>query len=82
MMAKPFPFPTEIFASYGINFMGPFANLEGQVSVLVVVDRDMRFSWLIPTSVTATTLQITKLLQHYIFTPHGVPISIVNQVYL
>jgi len=31
-----------------------------------------------PTSVTATAVQTTELLRHHIFTPHGVPTSIVS----
>jgi len=51
----------EIFSSYAIDFMGPFTKLKGQDSVLVVVDRAVGFSWLIPTSVTATAVQTTEL---------------------
>jgi len=76
--AQTLPFPSEIFSSYAIDFMGPFTKLKGQDSVLVVVDRAVGFSWLIPTSVTATAVQTTELLQHHIFTPHGVPTSIVS----
>ena len=71
--AQTLPFPSEIFSSYPIAFMGPFTKLKGQDSVLVVVDRAGGFSWLIPTSVTATAVQTTELLRHHIFTPHGVP---------
>jgi len=71
--AQTLPFPTEIFSSYAIDFMGCFTKLKGQDSVLVVVDRAVGFSWVIPTSVTATAVQNTELLRHHIFTPHGVP---------
>jgi len=76
--AQTLPFSSEIFSSYAIDFMGPFTKLKGPHSVLVVVDRAEGFSWQIPTSVTAMAVQTTELLQHYIFTPHGVPTSIVN----
>jgi len=76
--AQTLPFPPGIFSSYGINFIGPFTKLNGLDSVLVVVDRGVEFSWLIPTSVTAKSLQTTELLRHHIFTPHGVPTSIVS----
>ena len=76
--AQTLPFPSEIFSSYAIDFMVPFTKLKGQDSVRVVVGRAVGFSWLIPTSVTATTVQTTELLQHHIFTPHGVPTSIVS----
>jgi len=76
--AQSLPFPSDIFVSYGIDFMGPFTKLKGQDSVLVVVDRAVGFSWLILTSVTATAVQTTELLRHHIFTPHGVPPSIVS----
>ena len=72
------PFPSEIFSSYAIDFMGPFNKLKGQDSVLVVVDTAVGFSWLIPTLVTATAVQTTELLRHLIFTPQGVPTSIVS----
>jgi len=36
--ALSLPFPSEIFSSYAIDFMGPFTKLKGQDSVLVVVD--------------------------------------------
>ena len=69
---------SEIFLSYAIDFMGTFTKQKGHDSVLVVVDRAVGFSWLIPTSVTATAVQTTELLRHHNFTPHGVPISIVS----
>ena len=72
------PFPFEIFSSYAIDFIDPFATLKGQDSVLVVVDRAVGFNWLILTSVTATAVQTTELLWHHIFTPHGVTTSIVS----
>jgi len=71
-------FPSEIFSSYAIDFMGPFTKLMGLDSVQVVVDRTVGFSWLIPTAVTATAVQTTELLRHHIFTPHGIPTSIVG----
>jgi len=76
--AQTLPFPPEIVSSYAINCIGPFTKLKGQDSVLVVVDRAVGFSWVIPTSVTATAVQTTELLRHHIFTPHGVPTSIVS----
>ena len=51
-------------------------RLKGQDSLLVVVARVVGFSWLIPTTVTATAVQTTELLRHHIFTPHGLPTSI------
>ena len=42
--AKTLPFPSEIFASYAVDSMGPFAKLKGQDSVLVVVNRAVGFS--------------------------------------
>jgi len=76
--AQTLPFSSEIFSSYAIDFMGPFTKLKGQDSVLVVVDRAVGFSWLIPTLVTATAVQTTELLRHHTCTPHGVPTSIVS----
>jgi len=76
--AQTLPFPSEIFSSYAIDFMGPFTKLKGQDSVLVVVDRAVGFSQLIPTLITATAVHTTELLRHHIFTPHGVPTSIVS----
>jgi len=76
--AQSLPFPSEIFSSYAIDFMGTFTKLKGQDSVLVVVDRAVGFNWLIPTSVTATAVQTTELLRHHIVTPHRVPTSIVS----
>jgi len=76
--SQTLPFPSEIFSSYAIDFMSPFTKLKGEDSVLVVVDRAVGFSWLIPTSVTATAVQTTELLRHHILTPHGVPTSIVS----
>jgi len=76
--AKTLPFRSEIFASYAIAFMSPLTKLNVQDSVVVVVDRDAGFCWLIPTSVTAIAVETTELLQHYIFTSHGVPTLIVS----
>jgi len=58
--------------------MSLFTKLKGPDSVLVVVDRAVGFSWLIPASVIATAVQTTKLLQTHIFIPHGVSTSIVS----
>ena len=56
--AQTLPFPSEIFSSYAIDFMGPFTKLKGQDSVLVVVDR----------AVTNLTKQgrfhMTKVISH------------------
>ena len=76
--AQSLPFPSEIVSSNTIDFIGPFTKLKGQDSVLVVVDRALRFSWLIPTSVTATAVQTTELRWHHIVTPHGILTSIVT----
>jgi len=76
--AQSLPFPSEIFSSYAIDFMGPFTKLKGQDSVLVLVDRAVGFSWLIATSINATAVMTMELLRHHIFTPHGVPTSIVT----
>jgi len=76
--AQTLPFPSEIFSSHAMDFMGPFTKLKGQDSVLVVVDRAVGFPWLISTSVTATGVKTTGLLRPHIFTPHGVPTSIVT----
>ena len=59
--AQTLPFSSEIFSSYAIDFMGPFTKLKGQDSVLVLVDRAVGFSWLIPTLVTSTAVQTTEL---------------------
>jgi len=76
--AQTLPCPSEMFLSYATDFIGPFTKLQGQDLVLVVVDRAEGFSWLIPTSVTVTTVQTTELLRHHIFTPHGVPTLVVS----
>jgi len=76
--AQTLPFPYEIFSSYPIDLMGPYSKLKCQDSILLVVDGAVGFSWLIPTSVTATAVQTTELLRHHIFMPHGVPTSIVR----
>jgi len=76
--AQTLLFPSEIFSSYAIDFMGPFTKLKGQDSVVVVVDRAVGFRWLIQTSVTAMAVQTTELLWHHIFTPHGVLTAIVS----
>jgi len=47
--AQTLPFPSGIFSSYAIDFMGPFTKLKGQDAVLVVGDRAVEFSWLITT---------------------------------
>jgi len=76
--AQTLPFPSNIFSSYAIDFIGPFTKLKGQDVVLVVVDRAVGFSWLIPTWVTETAVQTTELPRHHIFMPHGVPTLIVS----
>jgi len=76
--AQTLPFPSKIISNYTIDFLSPLTKLKAKDSVLVVVDRAVRFSWLIPTSVTATAVQTTEVLRHHIFTPHGVATSIVT----
>jgi len=76
--AQTLHFPCEIFLTYAIEFIGLFTKLKGQDSVLVVVDRAVGFSWLIPTLVNVMAVQTTELLRHHIFTPHGEPTSIVT----
>ena len=76
--AQTLPFPSRIFSSYAIDVMEPFTKLKCLDSILVVVNRAVGFRWLIPTSVTAMAVQTTELLQHCIFTPHGVPTLIVS----
>ena len=68
----------EIFSNYAIDFMGPFTKLKGHDAVLVVVDRAVGFSWLIPTMTTATAVDTVELLNHYVFTPQGVPTCILS----
>ena len=58
--------------------MGVWTKLKGQDLVLVVVDRAVGLSWVIPTLVTATAVQTTELLPRHIFTHNGVPTSIVR----
>jgi len=41
--AQTLPYPSELFSSYAIDFMGPFTKLKGQDSVLIVVDRAVGF---------------------------------------
>ena len=68
-------FPAEIFSRYAIDFMRPFTKVKGYDRVLVVIDRAVGFSWLIPTMTTATAVDTIKLLNHNMFTPHGVSTS-------
>jgi len=72
------PLPSEIFTSYAIDFMGPFTRAKNYDTVLVVVDRVVGYCWLIPTTTKATAIATIELLQNYVFTPHGVPTSIVS----
>jgi len=72
------PFPSETFTSYAIYFMGPFAKAKNYDTVLVVVDRAVGYCWLIPTTTKTTAITTMELLQNYVFTPHGVPTSIVS----
>jgi len=72
------PLPSEIFTSYAIDFMGPFTKAKTYDTVLVVVDRAVGYCWLIPTTTKATAITTIELLQNYVFTPHGVPTSIVS----
>jgi len=73
--------PSEIFNSYTIDFMEPFTKLKNYDTVLVVVNRAVGYSWLIPTTMKATAVNTMEQLQNYIFTPHGVPTSIVSDAY-
>jgi len=72
------PLPSLIFTSYAIDFMGPFSKAKNYDTLLVVVDRAVGYCWLIPTTTKATAISTMKLLQNYVFTPHGVPTSIVS----
>ena len=46
--------------------------------MLVVGDRPVGYCWLIPTTTKATAIATMELLQNYVFTPYGVPTSIVS----
>jgi len=72
------PFSWEIFTSYGIAFMGPFTKFKNYVTVLVVVNKEVGYCWLIRTTVKATAVSNLELLQNYIVTPYCVPILIVS----
>ena len=76
--AMALPFPAKIFTSYVMDFVGLFVKLKGHDTVRIVVDRTVGFSWLIPAAMTATAVDTIELLNHYIFTPHGVPTSLVS----
>jgi hypothetical protein len=67
-----------IFSSYPIDLMGPFTKLKQYNTVLVVVDKAVGFSWLIPTSSNSMAIETMKLLRLNMFTPHGIPTSIVS----
>ena len=54
--AMELPFPPEIFTSYAMDFMRRFTKLKCHNTVLVVVDRAVRFRWVIPTATTATAV--------------------------
>ena len=58
--------------------MGPFTKAKNYDTVLVVVDRAVGYCWLIPTSTKTTAIGTMELLQNYVFTPHGVPTSMVS----
>jgi len=58
--------------------MGPFTKAKNYDTLLVVVDRAVGYCWLIPTTTKATAITTMELLQNYVFTPHGVPTSIVS----
>jgi len=72
------PLPSEIFTSYAIDFLGPFTKAKNYNTVVVVVNRAVRYCWLISTTTKATAIATMELLQYYTFTPHGVPTSIVS----
>jgi len=72
------PLPSQIFTSYAIDFMGPLTKAKSYDTVLVVVDRAVGYCWLIPTTTKATVIATMELQQNYVFTPHGVPTSIVS----
>src|SRR5437588_4576528 len=69
---------TEIFNSYAINFTGPFNKSLNKDSILVVVDRCVGYTWLIPTESTVTAEGTLSLLGDMVFTPHGIPTSIIT----
>jgi len=58
------PFPSEIFTSYAIDFIGPFTKAKAYDTVLVVVDRAVGYCWLIPTTTKATAITTMELLQN------------------
>jgi len=79
------PFPSEIFSSYAIDCMGPLTKLKGQDSVLVVVDRAVGFSWLIPTSVRGghheNVVAWSKVVLNAPGLPRGVVVPVVHLVH-
>ena len=69
---------TEIFNSYAIDFAGPFNKSLNKDSILVVVDRCVGYTWLIPMESTVTAEGTLSLLRDMIFAPHGMPTSIIT----
>ena len=69
---------TEIFNSYAIDFAGPFNKSLSKDSILVVVDRCVGYTWLIPTESTVTAEGTLSLLRDMVFAPHGMPTSIIT----
>ena len=69
---------TEIFNSYAIDFAGPFNKSLNKDSILVVVDRCVGYTWLIPTESTVMAEGTLSLLRDIVFAPHRIPTSIIT----
>lgn len=83
-LLKQLPIPERPWESISVDFIG---ELPGSVAsdsnithnaILVVVDRLSKMSLFIPTTTTATSIDLARLYVRHVFSKHGVPSDIVS----
>jgi len=71
------PDPDEVYQSLAIDFAGPFNKSDSYTSIMIIMDRFISYTHLIPLKEAATSEKIFKQLNSTIFDIHGLLLSIV-----
>jgi len=75
---QPLPIPDRPWSSISMDFIEQLPNSGGFDSILVVVCRFTKMAIFIPTTVTATSKDLTDLFVRHVWSKHGTPDDIVS----
>ncbi len=78
-LTMPLIIPTKKWEEISMDWVGPLPETkQGNNSILVVVDRLSKFTYLIATKTTATAEETARLVWQNVIRNHGVPLAIVS----